>query len=260
MLSDWKGPQSLRESRQKNRRRFADRLYKHVYRSTAFSPLPVIALGFLGIILLGSLLLTLPAASASGVRVPWFDTLFTATSAVCVTGLVVVDTGTVYSGFGHVVLLVLIQLGGLGFMTFATLIFQMMGRHISMRERMIMCDSMNEDDIGGVVRLVRWVALSAFTVELTGALLFAIRLIPIYGPGKGAFYALFNHWSLARMELDKNSCVSCGKCMRACPMQVDVLKNINSAECIRCGECAKSCPTGAISLTAGKITLKKNVV
>ena len=152
----------------------------------------MIACGFAAIILLGSVLLALPAASATGKGVPWPDALFTATSAVCVTGLVVVDTGTAYSAFGHVVLLVLIQLGGLGFMTFATLIFRLMGRHISMRERMIMQDSFNEDDMGGVVRLVTWVARSAFTVELAGAILFAIRLIPLYGPGKGAFFALFH--------------------------------------------------------------------
>lgn len=163
-----------------------------LYRRSGFNALPVIALGFLVIILLGSLLLTLPVASATGSRIPWFDTLFTATSAVCVTGLVVRDTGTAYSTFGHVVLLALIQLGGLGFMTFATLIFRLIGRGFSMRERMIMRETLNEDDMGGMVQLVLWVARSAFTVELAGALLFAIRLVPMYGAAKGAFYALFH--------------------------------------------------------------------
>lgn len=74
----------------------------------------------------------------------------------------------------------------------------------------------------------------------------------------GAVYALFNRFSLMRMELDENSCISCGKCVRSCPMQVDVLKNINSAECIRCGRCADVCLTGAIDLKFGKITLKRN--
>lgn len=74
----------------------------------------------------------------------------------------------------------------------------------------------------------------------------------------GAFYALMNRWSLARMEVDRAACVSCGKCTANCPMQVDVLKNINSCECIRCGRCALDCPTGAIDLKFGKITLQKN--
>ena len=76
----------------------------------------------------------------------------------------------------------------------------------------------------------------------------------------GAFYALLNKVAVLRMKLDYDSCITCGKCVRACPMQVDVLKDINSAECIRCGACAKACPTGAISLTAGKIQIKKNAV
>ena len=193
MLSNWKGPLSLSDNpRIKNRRRFINSFIQRLYRRSGFNALPMIAIGFLGIILLGSLLLALPVASATGVPVPWFDTLFTATSAVCVTGLVVVDTGTVYSTFGHVVLLILIQIGGLGFMTFATLIFRIMGKSISMRERMIMQDSLNEDDMGGVVGLISWVARSAFTVELVGAALFAIRLVPAYGAGKGLFFALFH--------------------------------------------------------------------
>lgn len=73
----------------------------------------------------------------------------------------------------------------------------------------------------------------------------------------GAFYALLNKIALLRMKLDRESCVSCGKCVKICPMQVDVLKDINSAECIRCGRCVNACPTGAIEMTAGKISLKK---
>lgn len=193
MLSNWKGPSSIAENRSvKNRRRYAVRLVQYLYRRSGFDALPLIALSFLGLILVGSLLLTLPVASASSVSIPWFDTLFTATSAVCVTGLVVRDTGTAYSTFGHVVLLVLIQMGGLGFMTFATLVFRLMGRSISMRERMIMSQSLSEDDMSGVLSLVRWVVRSAFTVELAGAVLFSIRLIPMYGPLKGAFFALFH--------------------------------------------------------------------
>ncbi|MBQ8109304.1 MAG: Trk family potassium uptake protein [Clostridia bacterium] len=193
MLSDWKGPSSVDEKRSKsNRRRFASGVVAFFYRRSGFDALPIIALGFVGLILLGSLLLTLPVASATGVSVPWGDTLFTATSAVCVTGLVVRDTGTAYSTFGHVVLLFLIQMGGLGFMTFATLIFGLMGRSLSMRERMIMRESLNEDDMSGLAALVRWVAKSTFTVELAGAMLFAVRLMPAYGPAKGAFFSVFH--------------------------------------------------------------------
>lgn len=76
----------------------------------------------------------------------------------------------------------------------------------------------------------------------------------------GAFYALFNKWSLMRMELNGSQCIKCNKCMRSCPMQVDVLKNINSAECIRCGKCAQVCPTGAIDLKFGRISIKENEV
>lgn len=76
----------------------------------------------------------------------------------------------------------------------------------------------------------------------------------------GAFYALFNRWSLTRMRLDEESCITCGKCVRSCPMQVDVLKNINGAECIRCGKCAAVCPAGAIELKFGRIELKQNEI
>ena len=167
------------------------RFLRRIYRRSDFSAFPMIVLGFAAIIFLGGLLLSLPIAAADGKSVGWFDALFTSVSAVCVTGLVVRDTGTVYSMFGHVVLLALIQLGGLGFMTFATLVFRLMGRQASLRERMILRESMNEEG-GGVVRLVYWVALSTLAVELTGGALFAIRFVPLYGPGKGVFFSVFH--------------------------------------------------------------------
>lgn len=192
MLSKWKEPEAPRVDPNTYRSRFIKAAIQGLYRRSGFNALPMIAAGFLKIILLGSLLLTLPIASATGVRVPWFDALFTSTSAVCVTGLVVLDTGTAYSTFGHIVILILIELGGLGFMTFATLIFRLIGRSFSMRDRMIMRESMNEDSLGGMVGLVTWVARSAFTVQFVGALCFSIRLIPMYGLAKGAFYSLFH--------------------------------------------------------------------
>ena len=190
MLLKWKSPWSI--ERKKNRRRYATALVRLIYRRSGFNALPMIAVGFMVIILFGSLLLTLPVASATGRRIPWFDALFTSTSAVCVTGLVVRDTGTSYSTFGHVVLMMLIETGGLGFMTFATLLFRLMGRGFTMRDRMIMRESLNQDDLGGVVDLVMWVARSAFAVQLTGAALFSIRLIPIYGVARGLFFSVFH--------------------------------------------------------------------
>ena len=165
---------------------------RYFYRSKGFSSLPVIAGGFAALILVGSLLLSLPIASAMPRPVPWFDALFTSTSAVCVTGLVVRDTGTTYSTFGHVVLLGLIQTGGLGFMTFATLLFRLAGKGLTLRNRMIVQDAMNEDMLGGMVHLVHWVFVSTFCVELTGAALLSIRMIPLYGVRRGIFYAVFH--------------------------------------------------------------------
>ena len=173
-------------------RRVTGKLVSLVYRRNGFNPLPIIAFDFAGLIIVGSILLSLPIASAGPEPVSWFDALFTSTSAVCVTGLVVVDTGTAYSTFGHVVLLILIQIGGLSFMAFATLFFWLMGKTLSLKDRMLMRDSFNEDVLGGVSRLVRWVILSTFFLELTGAVLFAIRFIPLYGPKRGVFYAIFH--------------------------------------------------------------------
>ena len=167
-------------------------LLQKLYRRMGFNALGIIAAGFAILILIGSLLLTLPAASATGERISWFDALFTSTSAVCVTGLVVQDTGTAYSRFGHVVLLLLIQTGGLGFMTFATLIFRALGRHLTLRERMVVRESLNEEQMNGLQQMIQWIMLSTLFIELAGAVLLSVRMIPRYGPGDGLFYALFH--------------------------------------------------------------------
>ena len=119
-------------------------------RSLGANALAKIAAGFALIILLGSLLLSLPCATLRRESIGWFDALFTSTSAVCVTGLVVRDTGTTFSLFGQIVLLCLIEVGGLGFMTFATLMFRLIGREISLQERMLIRESMNESGLGGM--------------------------------------------------------------------------------------------------------------
>ena len=138
------------------------------------------------------MLLTLPISSANGVSVGFFDALFTSTSCVCVTGLVVVDTGTAFSTFGHVVIILLIQIGGLGFMSVAMLYFMVLGKRVTLGTRLVIQESLNEDRIGGLVRMMRWVIFSALSIEAIGAILLSTRFIPIYGFGKGLWYGVFH--------------------------------------------------------------------
>ena len=152
----------------------------------------VVVLGFAFVILMGALLLTLRIASATGVSVGFFDALFTSTSCVCVTGLVVVDTGTAFSTFGHVVIILLIQIGGLGFMSVAMLYFMVLGKRVTLGTRLVIQESLNEDRIGGLVRMMRWVIFSALSIELVGAVILSTRFIPIYGWGKGLWYGVFH--------------------------------------------------------------------
>ena len=119
-------------------------------------PERVMALGFLALIVLGGVLLSLPCAAQNGRSIGLGNGLFTATSAVCVTGLVAVDTGTTFSLFGQLTLLLLIQIGGLGFMAFATLTMMLLGRKIGLRDRMLLRESMNTSGLSGLVRLTRW--------------------------------------------------------------------------------------------------------
>ncbi len=155
-------------------------------------PERILAAGFLLLILAGTVLLALPVSAKNGVRLSLFDSLFTATSAVCVTGLVAVDTGTTLSFFGQAVLLVLIQLGGLGFMIFATMIMQALGKRITLRGQMLIRESMNVSTLSGLMRLSRWYGLLALGIEAAGALLLAIRFIPSYGWGRGVWYSVFH--------------------------------------------------------------------
>lgn len=165
---------------------------KDDWRQKAIRPERVLAGGFFVLILVGGLLLSLPLASTTGQSIGLFNGLFTATSAVCVTGLVVVDTGTAFSLFGQVVLMLLIQMGGLGFMIFATLVMLALGRRISLRNRMMIRESMNAATLSGMVRLSLWYGGLALCIELLGAALLGIRFIPMYGWGKGLYYSVFH--------------------------------------------------------------------
>lgn len=159
---------------------------------SALSPSKILALGFLAIILLGSLLLYLPLAAEPGVSVTYLQALFTATSAVCVTGLTVVDTAASYSLFGELVILCLIQLGGLGFMMFATSALVLAKRRISLRNRMLMQETMNLPGLSGIVRNSLHFMAIVFLIEIAGAILLAIQFVPIYGLGKGLYFGVFH--------------------------------------------------------------------
>ncbi len=155
------------------------------------SSFQIIILGFAGVILLGALLLMLPAATAGGVSTPFPDALFTSTSAVCVTGLVVRDTGSYWSTFGQSVIIVLIQIGGLGVITVAAAFSLLSGRKISLRQRSTMQDAISAPQVGGIVRLTRLVIVGTFAVELVGALLLMPSLCPRFGV-QGVWMSFFH--------------------------------------------------------------------
>jgi trk system potassium uptake protein len=161
---------------------------------SAFTPPLLLALGFAALIVLGALLLTLPAASVSGRPTGPLDALFTATSAVCVTGLVVVDTADYWSGFGQAVILVLMQLGGLGFMTSATLLLFVFGRRVTLRERLLIRAELGGESLAGLDAIVRRIVAMTLAIEAAGAAVLALRFSREYPPGdalwRGVFYAV----------------------------------------------------------------------
>ncbi|WP_246627982.1 TrkH family potassium uptake protein [Paenibacillus oenotherae] len=152
--------------------------------------------GFALIILLGGLLLSLPFASRDGTSTAFIDALFTATSATCVTGLVTVDTGSHYSVAGQIIILILIQIGGLGFMTMATLFALVLRKRISLKERLILQEAMNQSSMEGIVRLIRKVVLYAFVIEFVGAALFAIRWSFDMPLGQAIYFGIFHGVSM----------------------------------------------------------------
>ena len=156
------------------------------------SPAQIVLGGFALLILAGALLLMLPISSQSRQVTPFLDALFTATSATCVTGLVVVDTATYWSLFGQVVILLLIQVGGMGIVTMAITLSLLAGRRIGFRQRYVMQESISAPQVGGIVRLTGFILRFTFAIELTAAVLLAIRFVPEFGLVKGAWYGLFH--------------------------------------------------------------------
>lgn len=155
-------------------------------------PERVLALGFMCLILVGTILLAMPFSSATHKSLGIHTALFTATSSVCVTGLVVVDTGTAFSFIGKLIILILIQIGGLGLMIFATLVMIALGRRISLRNRVLIRESMNTTGLSGLIRLIKWFTLMAVTIELVGAVILCIRFIPTFGVWQGIKYSIFH--------------------------------------------------------------------
>lgn len=161
-------------------------------RAVKLSPMQIIALTFGGIILLGTLLLSLPVASRNGQAVSVLDALFTATSATCVTGLIRFDTWSQWSGFGQVVILCMIEIGGLGFMSAASLVIFLFRRKVGLRQRMVMAQALSLNEMESVVKLQKWVIYGSLSVQLTGAIILLLRFLPEYGLRKAVIWGIFH--------------------------------------------------------------------
>ena len=152
----------------------------------------IMMLGFAAVILLGTILLCLPVSAADGKSVYWLDALFTATTSVCVTGLVTVPTATTWSTFGKIVILGLIQFGGLGIMACLTMVFLILRRKISLQSRKLIQDTYNLPVLKGSVGIVRKLLIGTAAVELAGAFFYSFWFVPEYGFWKGIGYSLFH--------------------------------------------------------------------
>ena len=156
-----------------------------------FKPAQILVLGFSALILFGAILLSLPISSASGQPTPFINALFTATSATCVTGLIVCDTGTHWSLFGQMVIIGLIQAGGLGIMTMTTLMALIMRKKIRLRERLVMQQALNQVDLSGIVRITVYVAKATLFIEFIGGTILALSWFPEFGI-KAIFYGYWH--------------------------------------------------------------------
>lgn len=158
--------------------------------SIQLNPPRVLAIGFIFLIVIGAVLLKLPVAG--GNHVSWIDSFFIAVSATTVTGLGTVDIGSTFTTFGEVVIMVLVQLGGLGLMTFAVMILIMLGRKIGLKQRILIREAFNQTSLGGLIRLVKLLFIFSITIEGLAFLLLSERWIPEYGWEKGMFYSAFH--------------------------------------------------------------------
>ena len=151
-----------------------------------------IVLMFLMIIFIGSVLLWLPFTHQEGQTLPYIDALFVATSAVCVTGLTPINISEVLNPIGHTVMMLLIELGGLGFMSVALILALMFKKRVSFQSRLLIKDTLNLDQLGGSVKLLKFVVRLSLSIQLIGALLLSTQFIPEYGLKKGIFFSIFH--------------------------------------------------------------------
>lgn len=185
------------------------------------TPTQIIASGFFVCIIIGSLLLALPISSGSGEWTPYVDALFTSTSATCVTGLTTVNTLEHWSLFGQLVILILIQIGGLGIVTFTTIVLMFMGRRITLKERLLIQNAYNLDTLQGLVKMTIRIVEGTLLIEGIGAFFYAIQYIPDYGLLPGIWKAIFNSVSAfcnAGMDLIGDSSLT--------PYQGNILINV----------------------------------
>ncbi|WP_223700875.1 TrkH family potassium uptake protein [Sutcliffiella deserti] len=154
------------------------------------SPPQLLVIVFVVFVFLGTLFLLLPVSTTDNIS--FINALFTATSAMTVTGLIVVDTPVAFTTFGQIVIMFLIQIGGIGIMTFAVLIFMMLGKKIGFQERLVLQQALNQSSLGGIVLLVRRVIIFSFLIQGTAALILFYRWIPEYGWGEGIYLSIFH--------------------------------------------------------------------
>ena len=170
----------------------ASRPKKGVRKGMKLSPTQIIAVTFALIILAGAALLSLPISARSGQSVGFRPALFTATSATCVTGLILGDTWTLWSGFGQAVIITLIEIGGLGFMSVASLVIFALRKKIGLKERMVIAQALSVNEMESVVRLQKWVLFGSLIIQFTGAAILFLRFLPQYGAKQAAIWGVFH--------------------------------------------------------------------
>lgn len=169
-------------------------------RKPYLSTTQIILLSFLCVILIGSVLLSLPISSSNGRALPYIDALFTAATATCVTGLVTVGTAASWSVFGQIVILILIQIGGLGIITFMTAVMLLFNQKIDISDRLLIQDAFNLNTLSGIVTFVKKVLAGTLTVEGIGACFYTLVFVPQFG-AKGIWISIFNSVSHFAMRV-----------------------------------------------------------